>query len=371
MTVSASLLRRLANLLVVFVFAFGLWATTAQAATAVHSVTGNARYQIGNGLPIPIGFTPAPVGRIKFPPGAVLSQTTGPDPKAIINPAGGVTHPGTPGVIGVFPQNSAVFQVYTALPLAGPKSTVTFVKSGRTGFKTVSWCPGQTVTPSGNPGCASAAAGPGINGMMRYTKTVAQFGGPNQGNVGGAANVALRVSGTPPGSVTAIFALATPFPTGAQGAPFGFKNSTAGGITLPPNGVGGFVANANGTLVGPPLWQHPTASGQPNPVTGYGAPWTTGMLTISVTANVGPSPEIFVMSGSDNRVGGAGTISLVTGSVSARALSGPNANRGWLNYTLGPPLFPGPVPAVSNGGLAAVFGLVALAGGYALWRRRS
>jgi hypothetical protein len=90
------------------------------------------------------------------------------------------------------------------------------------------------------------------------------------------------------------------------------------------------------------------------------------MLTISVTANVGP-PEIFVLSGMDSRVSGVGAISLVSGSVSARALSGPNANRSWANYVVGPQIQP--TPSMSSHGLAAVFGLLALAGGYVLQRR--
>jgi len=379
MTHSVTLLRRLAYLLVTFVFVFGLWATTAQAqGTQTYPVTGNARYQIGQGLPIPIGFTPPPTGKIKFPPGGVITQTTGVDPKAIINQPSGVTHPGTPAVIGVFLVNPNLFQVATAIPLAGPKSVATFSAGKRTGASTVAFCAGNPVPPtaptpepSWDPNCLSPNGGPGtVKGLMRFTKTANQFGGPNQGNVGGFANIAVRVSGTPPGPVTAIFAIANPIPTGAQGAPFGWKGSTSGAAPPAPNGVAGFSANANGTLVGPPLWQDPTSPGLPNPATSYGAPWTTGMLTVSVTNQAGPIPEIFVFSGSDNRANGVGTISLVTASISARGLSGPNANRGWLNYTIGPPGFTS-IPAISNGGLAAVFGLFALAGGYAAWRRRS
>ena len=87
-----------------------------------------------------------------------------------------------------------------------------------------------------------------------------------------------------------------------------------------------------------------------------------------MTAALGPD-EIFTFTGSDNRVNGVGTISLVAGGVSDRGVSGPNGNRGWLNLTVGPVIFDGPIPAVSHGGLAAVFGLLALAGGYALHRK--
>ncbi len=60
------------------------------------------------------------------------------------------------------------------------------------------------------------------------------------------------------------------------------------------------------------------------------------MLTVSVTANTGPSPEVFFLTGSDNRVDGIGNISLVAGGVSERTLTGPTANRGWLNFRVVP-----------------------------------
>ena len=235
MKFSASVLRK-AALLGVFALIAGVWSTTALAGVQVHSITGNARYQIGNGLPIPIGFTPAPVGKVHILPGALVTETTGADPQKMYMAPWGATHPGTPMVIGLFAANTALFQVMTAIPLAGPKSPVTFSAGGRTGASTVTWCPGQTVTPSGNPACASPASGT-INGLLRYTKTVNQFGGVNQGNVGGFADIAIRVSGTPPGTVTAIFAIANPYPTGAQGAPFGFVGVTSGAAPAPPNGV--------------------------------------------------------------------------------------------------------------------------------------
>jgi len=368
MAFSASVIR-LATLLVTFVFAVGSWATTAQAQTKTHSLTGNARFQIGNGVPIPISFTPAPNGRVVAVPGATVVQTTGPDPKKMVFAPGGMTAPGNPMVIGVFPANSAVFQVATAIPISLPGAQATLSAGRRTGASTVSFCPGQTVTPSGNPACVSPNSRVPVNihGRMRYTKTVAQFGGPMQGNFGGQADVALEAVGLPPGTLIVAFAFATPFPTGAQGGPFGFKNSTAWPPFPPPNGIGVFRANANGTLIGPPLLQSPDWGGHPNPATSYGGPWTTGMLTVSVTANIGTPSEVFVFSGMDSRVNGVGNISLVSGSVSARGLSGPNGNRGWLNLTVGPAIVP--TPAISKGGLAAVFGLLALAGGYALQRR--
>ena len=60
------------------------------------------------------------------------------------------------------------------------------------------------------------------------------------------------------------------------------------------------------------------------------------MVTVSVTQNLGATDEIFMLTGSDNRVQGIGNISLVAGSISARSLHGPNANRGWLNFQVVP-----------------------------------
>ena len=52
---------RLAGLLVAFILVAGAW-SAAQA--RIHSLSGNARFQIGNGLPLPIGVTPVPNGKV-------------------------------------------------------------------------------------------------------------------------------------------------------------------------------------------------------------------------------------------------------------------------------------------------------------------
>ena len=69
------------------------------------------------------------------------------------------------------------------------------------------------------------------------------------------------------------------------------------------------------------------------------------------------------------------SISLVSGAMSDRAVSGPNANRGWMNLCVGAPngidcpQFT--VPTMGTHGLVALMGLIALAGGYMLRRRLS
>jgi hypothetical protein len=90
-----------------------------------------------------------------------------------------------------------------------------------------------------------------------------------------------------------------------------------------------------------------------------GFPWSTGFITIS-QPGAGP-PEIFFLSGTDMRVGGVGNLSMVSGALSLRALSGPNANRGWVSLNL-------PEPTVALGGMGA---LAMLAFCHGLVRRRS
>jgi hypothetical protein len=368
MTLKASLVR-LAGVLVAFVLTAGLWATAAQA--TVHSLSGNNRVQIGNGLPIPITSQAAPNGRVLPVAGATVMQTEGPDPKAIRVSPTQLTAPGNPVNLPVFLANPNVFQVQTSVTINFPNQKGTLSAGRRTGASAVQFCAGQSVTPNGNPACASAGGGPGLNGVMRYTKTTNQFGGPMQGAAGGGANVALRVNAGAPCAYAGganpacqvIFALATPDPTGAQGGPFGFQNGTAGNAQSP--GRYYMTVTAAGKIVG--ITNVGLGPGAANPATSYGGPWSTGKLTVSVTANLGPADEVFPMRGKDNRVNGVGAISLVSGSVSNRGLSGPNANRGWINWTIGPQL---PVtPTMSTRGLAAFVGLMALAGGYALRRR--
>ncbi|MGH0030251.1 MAG: hypothetical protein ACQGVC_10700 [Myxococcota bacterium] len=370
---------RLAALLVATVATAAFWASAAQ--SVVHTLGGNARYQIGNGLPIPITGAAAPNGRV-LPAGAmtVMQTAAKPGPKKLTLAPGAMTAPGNFIVIPVFLANSKVFQVATAIPIQFPASmgpaagSAVFSAGGRTGGMTETYCPGSGAVPPF--ACASPAAGT-INGLMRYTATKNQFGGPARANAGGSADVAVKGGSPAPctagvgGSVNpacvAAMALATPSPTGAQGAPFGVVIGTAG--SAPSPGVIFITVTAAGAITGTGGFTPMSSPGLPNPATSYGAPWTTGMLTVSVTANAGPTPEIFIMSGSDARaVNGRGALSLVSGSVSARTLTGPNANRGWLNLQIGPPVG-AHVPVMPIAGLAAFGALAALTGGVALRKR--
>lgn len=360
---------RLTSLLVVFAFVAGLAAT---ASATVHPLSGNGRFQIGDGLPIPGGFTPAPNGQLFPVVGAVVSQT-GADPQKMKFVGGEMKAAQVPFVVPVAVNNTAVFQVLTSIGITYPLGpTSSFSAGGRTGAATVAFCPGSSVTPTGNPNCASGKAGTAsLKGLMTYTATGAQFGGAMTGRVFGGANVAL---GGPGAGLTAApctgckvnMALASPNSTGTGGIGNAFGGSGMSPGAAPSSGMLTVTVLANGIIVGATVT--PSLNpGIPNAATSVGAPWTTGMLTISAPSALGV-PELFTLSGSDARVSGVGSISLVSGGLSNRALSGPNANRGWLNLSIGSPL--GTLPSMSGPGIAALVGLMSLAGGYAMRQRR-
>jgi hypothetical protein len=353
----------------------GVWASTAQAQLQ-HSLSGNARAQIGDGLPIPIGSTAAPNGRIKAKVGAVVTQTTGPDPKKLSLSPSQLTAPGNNLTLGVWMSNPNVFQVRTMIPIAmpapGPPAKARFFAAGRTGAPVVSFCPGDVVTPAGNPGCANPFAGSGIHGRLVYTKTKNQFGGTMASSTGTAsADVALNGSGVNVKStvgVKAIFAFATPVGTGAGGGPFGGTGKTTPNVPN-PSGSAKVAVTAEGNITN--VTSSNLGLGAGNTAFSYGGPWTTGKVTVSVLSLAGPVPEVFVLQGFDRRVNGAGPLSMVSGSVSYRPLSGNNGNRGWLNWHIGGVAKAPATPAIPVAGLAAVGGLLALAGGYVLRRRQS
>jgi hypothetical protein len=62
--------------------------------------------------------------------------------------------------------------------------------------------------------------------------------------------------------------------------------------------------------------------------------------------------DTVTITGMDSRVNGVGTISLVSGALSDRLISGPNANRGWLRLTV-------PEPGTAIGAVAALATLAA------------
>lgn len=356
------------------------WGSNAVAQTQ-HPLDGNLRAQIGNGLPIPFTFQPAPNGPVVAIDGAIVTTTGTATVK--IKPSQ-FSYPGTvPKNKAVNFANSKVFQVNTTLavqfPIAG--STASFAPSGRTGPNVATWCPGQTATIQANinPACVLPGTG-AVPGLLRYNRTASEIGGAAQFGVQGQADVAnvfsvslgnapcdAGVGGSKNALCQVIFAIAAPAASGAQGAAFGSVITTPG-VSIPSGRFYAKVGNL-GTVLS--VQSPALGPGILNAATSYGGPWTAGVLTVSQKANAGAPKtfEIFMMAGSDVRAAGTGqgSVSLVSGAVSARTASGANGNRGWLNMQIKPPF--GVVPAMTTPGLAAAIGLIALVGAYFVRKR--
>ena len=359
-------------------FAFANSAS-AQCSTATCSITGGpgqgASIQIGGGLPIP-----APVVNPSPPPLFIGTQMAQPGPTPVSGVGstfGDIVLP--PAIfkfapnfqnVPVFLDNSRVFQVATDFGATFPSAQATLRAGGRTGPQDVQWCPHLPLpTMSYNPACTGPMSGGAFtNGIMRYSGTAEQFGGPapgrlTQGNADIGLVVAFVAGCSPVGACQVGHAVANgvlpPEIGGAFGLPTGAGVSTPAGIStgniILPGGLGAF-----GTIltVGP-TFMFPPGYTPTNMASSWGGPWTTGMLQIEVDALGGP--ETFTLTGSNNRTSmGDGTISLVSGAVSDRTLSGPNANRGFMTFTV-------PEPGMAAGAAAA---LLALAACRALVRRR-
>lgn len=309
-------------------------------------------------------------------------------------------------------------------PHPSPQTPVTqqvLRAGGRPGNAVVQWCAGLPA-PTGtfNPGCSAPdnfgfsttvptplggttfTNTPLANGRITYTATKNQFGGPSAAQTLGTAQVYFNAGGlvladlapgtgnpgggcvfgtaTGPGGArpNCIVAIsqATPSTSGAVGGFFEKVVANPADVNL--TGVWAAEIGPAGT-VQTLLFPIPTAAtqttlngavippGQPIVFTGqaatsYGFPNTTGMLTISVTANNGPVDEIFIRTGADGRnATGSGPLTLVSGAVSNRSLSGANGNRGWGTFLI-------PEPGTL---MAASAAFLALAGVHAVARRRN
>lgn len=265
--------------------------------------------------------------------------------------------------IGVFPTNPAVLMVRTSINYAWPDINAVF-------------------NPGGGPGVAGGPpvviAGPG-GGNITYNGGTKNFGGagqfaisagpfagtlkvPNngtgkvpiasvwinfQGKLPSAATRALLVGASNPLGVAAPGATGMVVGTTMFGAvPLAVRQFTA---MLGPAGT---VPLANSMGLAP--------STMTNMVTGtQGFGWTTGFIT--VTAPGAAPAEIFYQSGADTRVAGNGNLSMVSGALGLRKLSGANANRGWVNLTI-----PEPTMAIGAGAALAMLGLC-----HTIVRRRS
>ena len=354
-------------------------AFTTQAQTAKYSLSGNTRAQIGNGLPLPVTFQPAPNGKIVLPGNAYVNQTAGPDPKAmtfVLQTATPLFGPSTStAVVALF--NTKVHQVRTSLIVNGPAAgTAMFGRGVRTGPKTFTWCPGQPLpTASFNPSCTNpqTQAPNALKASLRYEATTGSlaegwgFGGVNQALVGGGvfggANVVIRAgTGLAPcqhpsftgprtpldprvlAGCVAAFSNVVPNTIAVGGGPIGVANFTS---PLPsPGNVRAIAVTTAGAVTQAGVTPLFPFTFPKNNVADYGGPWTTGKVTVRAP-NANAGPETFYLQGSDGRVNGLGSISFVSGGVSARSLSGDNGNRGWQNLNVSP----FSVPSISNGGL--------------------
>ena len=352
----------------------------AQCSTTTCSITGGPGQglssRIGAGLPIPasiVNSSPPPVflGTQRAQPGATPVGGVGSQFGSVALPPGLFRFAPNFQNVPVFLDNFRVFQVATDFGITFPTAAASFRAGGRTGPQDVQWCPHLPLpTLSYNPFCTSPVSlGAFTSGILRYTGTAQQFGGPAVGRITtGVAEVGLVVAfapgcapqgacqvghvlalGVEPGEIGGAFDL----PTGAG------TSSPAPVLTghvIPPGGVGQFgtILSVTDTFMFPPGFT-PT-----NRATSWGGPWTTGRLQIAATAVNGQ--ETFTLTGSNNRTSmGNGTISLVAGAVSNRSLTGANANRGSLRFTI-------PEPSRVAGATAALLALAALR---ALPRRNS
>lgn len=380
------------------------WAgTAAQAQFLLTGGRSGGQLQIGTGLPLPIGpagiflggMTPGDAGPENYPP---LLVPPNPDFQYGLSPTGTIAQdlataqggeivfppsvlsrpaPGSPTPIAVFPTNPAVMQVATTISYAWPNATA-------------------TLGPNLGPG--SLVTGTDIvDGIITYSAGQKAFGGAAQFSIApgpgaGTGRVPQNGLGVPP-VATVWINFQAGLPTQISQVLVAAASNQAGvgqaGRALTPttpattmfgpitSAVGGFGA-VNVTTPTPCCTMGPQgtipssiplpATAPSNMVTGSrGFPWTTGFITIS-QPNATPAPEVFFLSGSDNRgtgtMQGQGNISLVSGALSQRALSGPNSNRGWLSLTLATPE---PTAALGAAGALTMLGLCHMA----VRRRRS
>jgi hypothetical protein len=321
-------------------------AYAASAQTGYYSVAGGgAQFQIGNrmALPLqnPITAMGGPIGTTQmFPPllipvnpnpdKAWVQQTGSVDPRQLKIPPG-VLYRKSPGRKALGGQGPRLFEVRTNVDFSAPASAL-----------------GTAVLKAGGRTGASKATFPGPNAgsVVRYQKTVAQFGGPLQTRLGAVTPIREFVFlghklpckhptfGGIDFTCQAQLIAFSPGSLAAFGAPVGFTVMTSAPAPMSPNIIDASIPapsfliakSASGVMSGV-LTDHATSAG---------FPWTTGKVVVSQPSALGVY-EKFTITGKDSRMNGAGTISLVSGALSDRKFSGPDANRGWLRLTVPEP----------------------------------
>jgi hypothetical protein len=310
-----------------------------------------------------------------------------------------------PPLLGVSTRNGQSFPGETrispsSLTANNPAATVLggpmhLEAGGRGGAPTLTYCAGAIVpaapipgtwtggcTGFGTPTTGGTLMSPGVQVAaveVRYTKTANQFGGV------GTQRQVKRTGGTNDwiGRINfnnfivpidrdamALTSVKKNYPTLPQnlvepvvwGATFGAVVQRIGGSS-PGNMVSAFL-----TLNGAPqntatvmITQNPPSLGGPGTdmglgqtSTSWGGPLTTGMVTVQQLAGGTLQPSTWSNTGNDQRTpGGQGMVSLVSGSLSSRNISGPGTSRTLLTLQL-------PEPSMALGlfvGVAALVGV--------------
>lgn len=352
--------------------------------------------QIGTGLPLPVGgqgiflggMTPMNAGPANFPQllvntgaaglaGSIMQGLSTAKGGKITFPANVLTNlvgPMTPRPpIAVYPTNPTVFQVRTSISYKWPSAAAVFSLGGAPGIA----CPPPCPLPP------AVSFSPAATYSITYSKSTKAFGGaaqfaiaagplagtfvlpPNGAKQPPIATVWINSGKKAPASATiALLAGASNY-NGLAAA--GASVAAAAATTMwGPGGLAkslmvSFMApNIGKILASMPVVPAPVPSNMVIFTKGY--PWTTGLITVAAPGTpMGNPAETFFLSGSDMRVAGVGNLSLVSGALSQRVLSGPNANRGWLHLTI-----PEPTVALGSVGALAMLGLC-----HGLVRRRT
>lgn len=283
-------------------------------------------------------------------------------------PAGVLGKPAAKTTVGVRFSNPTVYAVATNLAFKWPAAPSNF-SVNNTGPVTVAGF-GGTMTYSnalgsrfGGAAVAQISNGDPVGGDLYPTSAVTVFA------VGAGTTLPCThnaLGGTDPNCAAGIL-FAKPTGLGAGGG--GATVMTPGAVVVGKNVV---VAKIGATPLGTIIVAVKAATNPAIPTnmaTSQGGRWTTGRVIIANPAAKGGA-ETFTLSGNDLRTaGGNGTIQMVSGALSARLASGPNANRGWVRLILGTGLNPSQVPSMSLVGMATTVALILLAFGYTMRRR--
>jgi hypothetical protein len=376
-------LNRLMLFISCLLLSFG-WVATVHAKN-FSLVNGGGQFQVGGGLPLPIQLTnPTATGTV-FPAllvpaktGQVISGTTVMAVQRKLQiPAGVLSKPAAQLTLGQFGQNPTLYAVATNLGFVWPAANAVMSTGARTGAKTTTLTTalGNNIRYSnplaskfGGPAQFLLSPGPAAGLYTAAPVTLYGIAVPGPGNPPCVHTALTTGMGGPfpgPGSPACVAGLLQALPTGiaGPGGPLGGIITTPGGTPaavvaggpIPGVGIGAF--GPNGTVQFFMFTPAGTMAGLTNMATSVAAPFTTGMITLSAPLAAG-APEIFTITGKDSRTaGGAGTIQLVSGALSQRTTSGPNANRGWVRLVLA---LTHDLPALSPS-MSVVFAVIMLA----------